>query len=369
MIMFKRFTAVLFCSIFFTISFIFCRQTRKPQLAFYHWKVDSRDNYISGVQERKAIQFFNTRQLFVKIMDIDWDELFGVYPVTTYSVENLYNKIGDKTLDTIVITPVIFITTMALEKTDSINIKDLAQKIILKTEQLVKGRTIYTEHGKKLVNDSTITYEEIQLDCDWTNSIQKKYFSLITEIKRLWPQKLITATLRLHQYKYPEKTGVPPADELYLMCYNTGEVKKLTEKNSIFDYEKAKRYFENTLPYPKKLNFALPAFDWVIIFKSGQFYKIDNNINENLFSDTNAVKYFKDHAYVMQKDTVINNIFLRRNDLLKWEKISHEALQQAAQLCKKAINSESFKVVFYDIDHINPDNYESIQKSFDYFNF
>jgi hypothetical protein len=45
------------------------------------------------------------------------------------------------------------------------------------------------------------------------------------------------------------------------------------------------------------------------------------------------------------------------------------AMQQAARLCTKAVNSERFKVVFYDIDHINPNNYEAVQKAFDFFNF
>ena len=189
-------------------------------------------------------------------------------------------------------------------------------------------------------------------------------------MKELKPQILLTCTLRLHQFKYPSKTGVPPVDELYLMCYNTGDVKKLNENNSIFNYANAKPYFENVQPYPKKLNFALPAFSWAIIFKNNQFYKIDNSLDESIFTDkTITKKQGKNNLYQMQIDTVINDKFLRKGDLIRVENISEEAMLQAANLCSKAVNSNDFKVVFYDISHINKSNYEMVHKAFSDFSF
>jgi len=88
-----------------------------------------------------------------------------------------------------------------------------------------------------------------------------------------------------------------------------------------------------------------------------------------MFADTLIVKHEKDNIYLMQVDTVINNNFLRAGDILKWEKISPGDMQQAAQLCSKAINSDNFKVVFYDIDHVNKTDYEAIHKAFSYFSF
>lgn len=362
--MFTRRLSVLFAVFFSACLFLSCKKKNHPQLAFYHWKLVTTPEGTASIN--KALHYFKTEQLFVKIMDIDWDAVYGAYPSTSVGMSNIIHATG---MEYPVVTPVVFITNLAIEKTDSTEIDELAQKIVLKTAQLIQGRKVKVYGEEKTVIDTSIHYSELQLDCDWTEKTQKKYFALLTAIKKQLPQKLVSSTLRLHQYKYPGRTGIPPADELYLMCYNTGEVKNTGEKNSIFDYGKAKVYFENTKTYPKKLNFALPVFDWVIIFRQNRFYKIDNNIGEELFANAAVMKPSAQNSYTLQKDTVLNNNFLRKGDVLRWEKITDESVQQAASLCSKAINSDTFKVVFYDIDHINPTKYESIQKAFGYFNF
>ncbi len=344
-----------------------CRRHTKPQLAFYHWSVNT--SYGGGQRIDSVLHHFNNKTLYTKIMDIDWDEAYGVYPSTTVSMEQLRDRIGAFNSDTFHITPVIFITVKALQKTDDTAIARLAQKIVLKTTRLVQDRNVYDNGVFKDIIDTMVHYDELQLDCDWTASTQKKYFALLTEIKKLLPQKSISSTLRLHQFAYPQKTGVPPADELYLMCYNTGELKKLNEANSIFNYAAAKQYFDRAGTYPKKLNFALPAFDWVIIFKNEKFYKIDNALDDDFFGDTTIVRPRINNTWYMLVDTVVHNIFLRKGDVLKWEKITPGALQQAAQLCRGAVNSSDFKVVLYDIDHIKPDQYEAVEKAFNSFVF
>ncbi|MFL9483888.1 hypothetical protein ACI6Q2_14010 [Chitinophagaceae bacterium LWZ2-11] len=357
---------LLFCAFFFS-----CKRKTKPELAFYHWSVNPTYNYQLFAQKQNTVKELKPSALFVKIMDIDWDNIYEAYPSTTFSFENLSTSLGDSIVKSLHLIPAIFITNKALEKTDSSKIPELARKIVLKTDQLVKGRRKYDAYtGEKLVIDSNIHYNELQLDCDWTAGTQKKYFALLTNIKKLLPHNSISSTLRLHQYKYPTKTGVPPVDEVYLMCYNTGDVKKPEEKNSIFDYQKAKPYFEHISGYPKKLNFALPAFSWCVIFKDNKFYKIDNNIDVSFFSDAAATqKYDQNNLYQILTDTVINNNFLRRGDLIKWEHLSDADMQQAADLCARAANSENFRVVFYDLDHINTNNYETIHKAFNRFNF
>ncbi len=359
----SRSAAFLFLSVLFTTLFTSCKKRHTiPAMAFYHWTVAS-DSYDATEQQRAALQHFKTTHLYIKVMDIDWDEIYGVYPITTVAVSSLANSITDS----VAIVPVVFITVRALEKTADKDIAGLAQKIFLKTNQLC-GRKLYEmKAGESVITDTSFTYNELQLDCDWTASTQQKYFALLTQVKKLAPQKRITSTLRLHQYRYPKKTGVPPVDELYLMCYNTGEVKNLDEKNSIFDYDKAKAYFKDANKYPEKLNFALPAFSWSIIFKNNRFYKIDNEIDDDFFEDTTVVKQRSSNTWLLVVDTVIHNNFLRKGDIIKQEKISPLAMWQAAHLCSTAINSDSFNVVFYDISHIKPNDYEAVQNAFSTF--
>ena len=71
--------------------------------------------------------------------------------------------------------------------------------------------------------------KEIQLDCDWNSSTQKKYFNLIEEMKLYptWENIVWSATIRLHQLKYPKQTGVPPVNKGVLMFYNMGNFLQL----------------------------------------------------------------------------------------------------------------------------------------------
>ncbi len=55
---------------------------------------------------------------------------------------------------------------------------------------------------------------EIQIDCDWTERTRNAYFQLLTALKRepFLQGKILSATIRLHQVKYVQRSGIPPAD-------------------------------------------------------------------------------------------------------------------------------------------------------------
>ena len=355
-----------FC--FISIILFSCKKSYHPHLSFYHWSISETGESYHAKHNDSVLYQFQSKKLYIKIMDIDWDENYGVYPSTHYFLDDYLYYSNHKLSDSFHIVPVIFITNRALEKTDTGAIKDLAQKIVLKAKFLVQGQRRYDSSNVKTIIDSSIRYNELQFDCDWTASTQKKYFLLLSYIKEQAADKMITSTLRLHQYKYPSRTGIPPVDELTLMCYNTGDIKNPDEVNSIFNYQKAKEYFTGNSAYPKKLNFALPAFDWTIIFKNNRFYKIDNAITEEFFADTNTTRIKLNNQYIMLKDTVLNNVFLRKGDILKRETISNEDLIKAAKLCSKARNSPDFDVIIYDIAHVNSNNYEAVKTALDCFN-
>lgn len=126
--------------------------------------------------------------LYVKIMDIDWNYVHHAYPSTVTQMDFSYTHSRR-------FIPVIFITNKTLQNSSLEETKELAQKMWFKTEYLLR-------ENMNRVN-------EIQLDCDWTETTREKYFLLIKEFKRLLPKTAISTTIRLHQYKYPAKTGVP----------------------------------------------------------------------------------------------------------------------------------------------------------------
>jgi hypothetical protein len=83
----------------------------------------------------------------------------------------------------------------------------------------------------------------------------------------------LTATIRLHQYAQPGKTGVPPADRGMLMPYNVGKIAEPGDVNSIFDEATAEPYFRGTKHYPLPLDIGLPAFAWGVQFRMVQLFE------------------------------------------------------------------------------------------------
>jgi hypothetical protein len=70
------------------------------------------------------------------------------------------------------------------------------------------------------------SYGEVQLDCDWADGTRDAWFTFLRAATALAHarQLQVSATVRLHQVKYRERTGVPPVDRGMLMAYNMGRL-------------------------------------------------------------------------------------------------------------------------------------------------
>src|SRR5690606_39202367 len=117
---------------------------------------------------------------------------------------------------------------------------------------------------------------EIQMDCDWSEETREKYFAFLLALKEKcridgWQ---LSATIRLHQIKYREKTGVPPVDYGMLMFYNMGEMSSPSEENSILNLNTAEKYLGRLEEYPLELDLALPIFSWAVQFRNNQMEKL-----------------------------------------------------------------------------------------------
>ena len=145
---------------------------------------------------------------------------------------------------------------------------------------MLKSNNIYKKIVAKLNLFETHTTKEIQLDCDWTKTTREKYFNLIEQMKQLTEiNKIeITTTIRLHQVKFFNKTGVPPIKRGMLMFYNMSDVSDNRTRNSIYDEGLAKKYLINFDKYPLDLDVVLPAFSWSCWFRNGKLKNLINNI-------------------------------------------------------------------------------------------
>ncbi len=72
---------------------------------------------------------------------------------------------------------------------------------------------------RRVAKAGGVSVREVQVDCDWTLATQKPFFAFVSALRTLLKKDdiLISATIRLHQVKFLEKTGVPPVDRAMLI--------------------------------------------------------------------------------------------------------------------------------------------------------
>jgi hypothetical protein len=197
-------------------------------------------------------------------------------------------------------------------------------------------------------------WSELQFDCDWTPSTRDAFFSFLRKIKKRLPEKTqLSATIRLHQYKFPKKTGVPPVERGMLMFYNTGNIEDMEAENSIFWPADAEKYLRGAPKnYPLSLDVALPLFSWALVYRDGELWKIIPEMPESDLADTTRfVKFRIPHSvFRIQKGTFISGHYLRPGDLLRVEAISPDLLIKAARLAAQADLADDASVTFFHLD-------------------
>ena len=112
---------------------------------------------------------------------------------------------------------------------------------------------------------------EIQLDCDWTNTTKESYSKLCSVIKDSLSTKGIelSITVRLHQLQETP----PAAHKGVLMLYNTGALKNPRTYNSILNIYDVQQYVKQK-EYDMPIDYAYPVFGWGVKFVNNNFSSI-----------------------------------------------------------------------------------------------
>lgn len=134
-------------------------------------------------------------------------------------------RFSEKLPDSCQIIPVVFITNQTMKNIPKITIDYLAKAILSGISKL-----------------SPHPYHEIQIDCHWTLSTKQKYFSLLKILQKSTLH--LSATIRLHQVKFYEKTGIPPVERRMLMYYNMSDWRNPITINSIYSPKLLSQYTE-----------------------------------------------------------------------------------------------------------------------------
>ncbi|MEZ4888851.1 MAG: hypothetical protein R3E32_29260 [Chitinophagales bacterium] len=293
--------------------------------SFYYWK----QKFHLEKTDFSAIEDLKIQTMYVRFFDIIWQPPIGAIPTAIVNFESQVS-------DSLSLIPCIYIENKVfLQLKKNADIDTLAEKAATKVKSLLQ------KSGKTVI-------EEIQLDCDWTSSTKQAYFHFLAQFKKHFNKSVrFSATIRLHQIKYAQKTGVPPVDKGMLMYYNMGKIKEPSTSNSILDNKIGRQYISSKTEYELPLDVALPIFEWGVWFQRDKFAGIFNDLNKAKLKEMGDFKELKKGVYMLEKDTVAGSRYLRRGDVIRLEGIEVEALKEAADICRQALNSQNLNVAFY----------------------
>lgn len=307
-----------------------CQRQEKPMIAFYYWKT----TFKLSEYEKKTLALANTKRLYIRYFDV------AVNPETNLPIPVGVIHFEDKTTGFKVI-PVVYIkNSVMLSKTS--NVPDLAKKISSLIDQI---------NAK-----NNIQIQEIQIDCDWTLSSKDNYLKFINLFKKASRNKL-SATIRLHQIKYFDKTKIPNVDNGVLMYYNMGQIQSDT-LNSIYDKEIAARYLNSLKKYPLSLKIALPIFSNGIHIRNSHVIGLKSKLAEaELKADPNFTM-IKRHNFRTKNSNYKHGVYYLKDDLIKLETVSEVNLLEMASDLNENLKTHPTEIIFYDLDELNLTRYE-----------
>ncbi len=326
---------LLFLCIFCLYLFSCNSSQSACERGFYVWKtILDIDSVMSS-----NLQSLNVKRLYVRYFDVEKGKS-GPEPIAPIRL-NFADSLDFEWV------PVVYITQPAMQ---SIAYNDsFAHRIY---------STLCAMHGGKPA--------EVQLDCDWTERTREPYFNLVRQLKR--HDIVVSTTLRLHQIKYVESAGVPPADRATLMCYHTSNPEKYEDKNAVLDLDEVKKYISRDVDYPIPIDVALPVFSWGVKFKNRRFAGIISGLTRTDVEKSNFFDKTGKHVYIAEKSGYLKGVHFQKGDELRVDEPDVKQISDAAKWLSRRIKNKSGRVLLFDLSlgnlyRIGVENYEKIFRS------
>lgn len=319
----KESIGVLFLIALLVLGWIVIRNKPEQTVTFAHYWWNSRFNpnaeQISKLKENST--------LYLHVFDLDAQPAEQPKPMA---------ELRDYTqMEEVTLIPVVYITQRALKK-------------MMPNEdvQLVRNIISYTE---QILGTQRNSWAGFQVDCDWTESTQQRYFQFLKALKAELKGLPLSATIRLHQIKFREKTGVPPIDRGMLMLYNAGKIDQLQRKNSIFESTDIQPYLSRLGEYPLPLDFALPAFAWGIVYRMGKLVEI---LPETAADSVRELSFFKKadtDLFECTQSGYYHGFYFLKGDRMKYEAVDAARCKQATELLLPYLKNDTFTIAFYQL--------------------
>jgi hypothetical protein len=304
-----------------------CKRTPREN-AVYFWK----SSFALSSEEKGVTSENDISVLYLHLFDVVYDEqLKEAKPVAVVNIKDSL---------TYIIVPVIYIGNEVFTKTQGTDVPALASNVL---------KLIHS-----VCNKSHINYGELQFDCDWTESTREMYFGFLNEIRSKVEVKkervVISATIRLHQVKYREKTGVPPIDKAVIMLYNMGELNSTDESNSILNIEKAKLYITHLKSYPVPYKLALPMFSWSLVFRNGKVRFLNKEICPDDLNDTVRFRLTEPNHFRSKSDFFLHGDYIMSGDIVRYEEAKYEEVKKMLNLAKEYSTDANSNIILYHLD-------------------
>ena len=338
----RMFPLLLACFVF-----LFTSCHHHSQHAFYYWK----STFQLSPAEQKYLGDLKVTKLYVKFFDVDLD------PVSHAAMPIAKIRFASPHPQAIALVPVVFIRNKVFFSMHPDEVARFADRVL--------------QEVKALAQKVNVSFQELQIDCDWSDRTHARYFAFLKHLgqKLKKEELLLSATIRLHQVKYKEMTGVPPVDKGMLMYYNMGKINLQSGENSIFDAKIAAQYDAFCRSYPLPLDAVLPAFSWGIHYRGNQLLDLLESSDYPIFVQGHHYKKLSQDVYQVVVPHFYKGSYFMEGDEVKLEQITADGTIRAAKQMASKIKSPVGTIAFFHFDSLTMTKYETkdFQKAYSYF--
>jgi len=319
----KKPFAILLLIALLVLGWIIFHKKADQSVTFAHYWWNSRFNL--NAEQISTLNESST--LYLHVFDLDAAPGAQLNPIA--EVRNYQHRQGIRLI------PVVYITQRSLKRMVPADDAKLAKNILNYTEQILSTKRN--------------VWAGFQIDCDWTESSKDRYFQFLKTFKGELAGLPLSATIRLHQIKFREKTGIPPIDRGMLMLYNAGKIDQLQRKNSIFEPSDIHPYLSRLSEYPLPLDYALPAFAWGMFYRMGKLVEILPETTADSVRASSRFKKVDTNLFESIQSGFDHGFYFLKGDRMKYESVDAARCKQAAELLLPYIKNNTFTIAFYQL--------------------
>jgi hypothetical protein len=300
-----------------------------PTISFYYW----RTTFSLDDTERVTLRKHHVSCLYLRYCDV---ALRGGQPAPVSPI-----LFQEPPPDSITIVPVVYIKNEVMLQ-PGLDVATLAKKVLDYVDQISAGHNLETP--------------ELQIDCDWSLKSRDTYFRFLKQLKQQ-DRRQLSATIRLHQVKYYNTTGLPPVDRSVLMYYNMGRF-SAGEASSVYDRATAAPYLTTVSAYPRNLDIALPIFSWGIHLHNNQVVGLVNKTDEATFAADPHFEQKTPPFFEVKENILKLGNYFKQGDRVKIESITADDLRTMADDLAGELPQPPKEIIFYDLDAFNLNHYQ-----------